>query len=103
MAVENADGIMHIGLVSCGAHKQPFPAPGEFLYTSQLFRRSRAFAVETMDRWFILSAEHGLLSPEEIVSPYDKALSNEPASKRAAGPGASAKSWIIWSQETHRW
>jgi hypothetical protein len=84
MAVEHAPGTLHVGLVSCGAHKQSFPAPAELLYTSKLFRRSRAFAVNTMDRWFILSAKHGLLSPDEIVSPYDKALSNEPASKRVA-------------------
>jgi hypothetical protein len=84
MQVETTPGKLHIGLVSCGAHKQAFPAPAEFLYTSELFRRSRAFALRTMDRWFILSAKHGLLSPEEIVPPYDEALSYQQASKRAA-------------------
>ncbi len=75
---------MRIALVSCVKAKQPYPAPAGELYTSQLFRRLRAYAVENADRWFILSAEHGVLSPDAIVAPYERTLNNMRMQERRA-------------------
>jgi len=63
-----------IALVSCVKQKQGRPAPARDLYISQLFRGMRSYAERNADAWFILSAEHGLLSPGEVVSPYEKTL-----------------------------
>jgi len=63
-----------IALIACAASKLSHRAPAADLYTSQLFRKSQAFARQTCNRWFILSAKHYLLRPEEIVAPYNKTL-----------------------------
>lgn len=75
---------MRIALVSCVKAKQSHPAPAGELYTSQLFRRLRAYAVANADRWFILSAEHGVLSPDAIVAPYERTLNNMRIHERRA-------------------
>jgi hypothetical protein len=65
---------MRVALVSCVKSKRPEPAAAKDLYTSELFRRFRRYAETTADRWYILSAEHGLLDPEQIVAPYERTL-----------------------------
>ena len=44
------------------------------LYDSPWFRKARAYVESTGSRWFILSAEYGLLEPDRIVAPYEKTL-----------------------------
>jgi hypothetical protein len=73
-----------IALVGCARAKRPSPAPAGDLYVSDLFRKSRAYAKHCADRWFILSAEHGLLHPGQVVPPYDRGLKNLSAVERAA-------------------
>jgi hypothetical protein len=41
---------------------------------SALFRKASAYCAREYDTWYILSAEYGLLSPDEIIQPYDKTL-----------------------------
>ena len=65
---------MRVALVSCVKAKLPTPAPAGDLYTSQLFRGLRRYATTHSDRWFILSAEYGLLRPDEVVAPYERTL-----------------------------
>lgn len=60
-----------IGLVSCASTKLSRPAPARELYTSPLFRKASAYAELTCESWYILSAKHGLLHPDEVVEPYD--------------------------------
>jgi hypothetical protein len=60
-----------IALVSCGKRKLQQPSPAKDLYTSTRFRAARKFSESFADDWFILSAKHGLISPDEIVAPYD--------------------------------
>lgn len=69
-----------IGLVACSAGKLDHAAPARDLYTSQLFRKAAAYAAATCDRWYILSAKHGLLAPEDVVEPYDERLPRNPRS-----------------------
>jgi hypothetical protein len=63
-----------VGLVGCAAQKLQRPAPAREIYVSQLFKKASAYAEATCDRWYILSAKHGLISPDEIIEPYDMRL-----------------------------
>lgn len=63
-----------IGLVGCGAQKSAKRCEAREMYTSQLFRFSRAYVEATCDRWFILSAHHGLLEPTTVIAPYNLRL-----------------------------
>ena len=58
-------------LVGCVRSKLPGGAPAKDLYTSHYFAKMRAYAEGTGRPWFILSAEHGLVSPDEWLEPYD--------------------------------
>lgn len=61
-------------LVSCVAGKTSKASPAADLYTSAWFVKARAFVEATGDPWFILSAEHGLLPPEQVIEPYERTL-----------------------------
>jgi hypothetical protein len=70
-----APGSPDVVLVGCVKSKLPFAAPARDLYTSSLFRKSRAYAEATGAEWYILSAEHGLLAPTTVIEPYELRLS----------------------------
>lgn len=63
-----------VGLVGCSMSKLQRPAPARELYTSQLFRKATAYVEWNCDRWYILSAKHGLLHPDHVIEPYDVKL-----------------------------
>jgi hypothetical protein len=65
---------MRLGLVGCVKGKRSASAPARDLYTSPLFLGRRAFVETTCDEWFILSAKHGLVSPDDVLDPYDETL-----------------------------
>jgi hypothetical protein len=65
-----------VGLVGCVKEKRAGSAPAEDLYTSPLFVGRRGFVERTCDEWWILSAEHGLVHPGELVASYDRSLKN---------------------------
>lgn len=67
------DGI-RVGLVGCASQKLQRPAPARELYVSQLFRKASAYAETTCDRWYVLSAKHGLVHPDTVIEPYDMRL-----------------------------
>ena len=73
---------MRVGLVGCVKSKREHPAPACELYTSPLFRGRRRSVEGSCERWFILSALHGLLNPDEIVEPYNLAMSEVPRPER---------------------
>jgi len=73
---------MRIGLVGCVKSKQSTARPAKDLYTSALFRGRRAWVEKSCERWFVLSAEHGLLGPDEIIAPYDVSLKAAHPSQR---------------------
>lgn len=75
---------MKIALVGCGKSKLTRAAPAAELYTGSLFRASRAYAEAAFDRWFILSAKHGLLTPDEGVEPYDLSITQLNSDERSA-------------------
>lgn len=82
-----ATAMMTIALIACAASKLSHPAPAADLYTSQLFRKSQAFARQTRKHWFVLSAKHELLRPEEVVDPYEQTLNTMPRADREAWAG----------------
>lgn len=73
-----------IALVACSAQKLEHAAPARELYTGALFKAARAYAEATCDGWAILSAQHGLVSPDTVLDPYDLALASLPREGRDA-------------------
>lgn len=83
-----------VALVQCVKTKRPSPAPACDLYTSPLFLGMRAYAESVADRWFILSAKHGLLEPTDITAPYEQTLNGAPARDRRAWASDVARALI---------
>jgi len=64
-------------LVGCTKTKREYPAEARDLYDeSPLFRKRRCVARLRGDWWGILSAEHGLVRPENWLEPYDTYIGN---------------------------
>ena len=63
-----------IGLVGCVKKKLDVDAPAKDLYISTLFRGRRRYVEQSCDEWWILSAEHGVVDPEQVLAPYDVTL-----------------------------
>ena len=73
-------------LVSCSKSKRSASAAAKDLYVSPTFSKAKAYVERTGAPWFILSAEHGLVDPEDLIEPYDLRLSDtDPSLQRAWG------------------
>jgi len=70
----DAPGRALIGLVGCVKKKVDRISPARDLYVSALFLGRRTAVEGRADRWFILSAEHGLLEPDQRIAPYETSL-----------------------------
>ena len=68
---------MKIGLVGCVKTKRTTGALARDLYTSTLFAGRRRYVEESSDRWFVLSALHGLVRDDEWLEPYDETLNDQ--------------------------
>lgn len=66
-----------IVLVACVKSKRSETAKAKDLYTSTLFRKERNYAESTGLPWYILSAEYGLVDPEQEIAPYERNLGDE--------------------------
>jgi alkanesulfonate monooxygenase SsuD/methylene tetrahydromethanopterin reductase-like flavin-dependent oxidoreductase (luciferase family) len=75
---------VRVALVSCVKSKRSEPSAARDLYVSALFQKSRAWAERHCDGWYVLSAEHGLLSPDQRVAPYEKTLDRARRKERRA-------------------
>jgi hypothetical protein len=69
-------------LLGCVKLKASSPQQAKDLYVSNLFRKRRGYADQRGLPWFVLSAEHGLLRPDDLVAPYDVELKAQPVSYR---------------------
>lgn len=58
-------------VIGCGRHKKKKPTLAKDLYTSDRFKRSKSIASNVGSSFFVLSAKHGLLQPDQLVEPYD--------------------------------
>lgn len=63
-----------IALVSCVSKKQNAPTKARDQYISDWFKKAREYVEGNYDAWYILSAEYGLLFPDQLISPYNKSL-----------------------------
>lgn len=75
---------MRVGLVGCVKTKLDHAAPAGELYTSPLFRYRKAYVERTCDRWYVLSAKHGLMEPSVVTKPYEQTLVGAPAAVKKA-------------------
>jgi hypothetical protein len=70
-------------LIACASQKQAAAAPAQDLYQSELFRKSVGWMHrQNFDEWFILSAKHGLVKPEQILESYNSTLNTMKADAR---------------------
>jgi hypothetical protein len=61
-------------LISCVSQKRTTPARARDLYVSSWFLKARDYVGTTRSPWFILSAEYGLVPPDQILAPYERTL-----------------------------
>jgi len=73
-----------IGLVACSSRKRPGTHPARDLYNSALFMKSKAWVTAHCKAWYILSAQYGLLQPDQLVASYDLTLSRLTTDDRRA-------------------
>src|SRR6266851_2825565 len=71
-----------VALVSCASKKSELTFNAEALYASDLFQKASRLASSITTSWYILSAKHGLLEPQEVIEPYDVTLNTLPKEQR---------------------
>jgi cytoplasmic iron level regulating protein YaaA (DUF328/UPF0246 family) len=71
-----------VALVACVKSKHAESAPAAELYQSAWFRKARAYAEQEADAWYILSAKYGVVSPNEVIEPYNESLYDASAGER---------------------
>lgn len=82
---QEMSGTKRIGLVSCSKAKLSAAAPAIDLYgASDLFRKATQYCSKHLDAWYVLSAEHGLVMPDQVLEPYDLTLKQLTTSERRA-------------------
>jgi hypothetical protein len=84
-------------LLGCVKLKRETPSRARDLYVSPLWQGRRAYAEASGLPWLILSAEHGLVGPDDPLEPYDRALTQLSAAAR--------RSWgaAVVAQLVHRY
>lgn len=76
--------VERIALVSCVKTKAERACQAEDLYTSAWFKKARSLIERNGLKWFILSAEHGLVDPKTVIAPYEKSLNRMGIAERNA-------------------
>jgi hypothetical protein len=71
-------------LVSCVSQKRSQMCAARDLYVSDLFCKARRYAEASGCPWYILSAEYGLVSPDQVVAPYERTLNKMGVADRRA-------------------
>lgn len=77
-------------LLGAGGPRVAVPAPAREMSRDERFQMARARAQQRGARWFVLSSEHGLLRPQEWLSPEQRDLGDQDAAHRAAWAG-----WVV--------
>lgn len=71
-----------VGLISCGKSKVDFKTESKNLYIGDLFKKARNYVEKAHSEWFILSALHGLVKPNDFISPYEYTLNGKSKSDK---------------------
>lgn len=66
-------------IVACGEKKLPYPTKAKNLYQGSYFTACFNYAKEMSDSIYIISAKHGLIKPDEVISPYNLRINDEEA------------------------
>jgi hypothetical protein len=74
---------------SSGGHAAG-PMPVARLFESPHFAAARDEAIRSGHPWFVLSAKHGLLDPDDVVGPFDVQIGD-----RASGYRATWGEWVV--------
>jgi len=69
-------------LIACVSQKLDHRAAAADLYRSDWFRKARTYVEEMGERWYVLSAVHGLVEPTKHLAPYDATLRDLTAAER---------------------
>jgi len=80
----SASTSVDVMLVGCVKKKRETARPAKDLYCSALWAKRRAYVEASGVRWFILSAEHGLVDPDTLLQPYDTTLKTMSSAERRA-------------------
>ena len=68
-----------IALISCTSSKKDYVCEAKELYSKSLaFRLEYEIAGKIAEKVYILSAKHGLVSPDTVLAPYNYTLINKP-------------------------
>lgn len=88
-----ADPPLSLIIIGCVKCKQDRPAPAAEMYTSDLWKKRRAYAEAAGVPWLIVSAKYGILRPDEVIEPYDKALTDLTPEERKEWDKVLFKTW----------
>lgn len=91
-----------VHLVSCVSRKRDHRLAAKDLYISDWFVKARAYVEQAGDEWFILSAEHGLVSPEAVIDPYERTLNTMRIADRRAWGSKVLKQLLLKLQGVDR-
>jgi len=78
-------------LIACSAAKLDHPAPAAELYTGQAFKLAKAAAAAAGADILILSALHGVVRPDQVIAPYNRALAAMNTQQRKVWAGMVAQ------------
>jgi hypothetical protein len=73
-----------IYLVSCVSRKLGIAAPTREFYVSPWFMAVRQYVEAAGDPWYVLSAQYGLVTPAQVLAPYDETLNKMKITERRA-------------------
>lgn len=79
-----ARAVRPLYLVGCVKTKGPKAVAAADLYTSDWFLKARGYVEALGVDWRILSAEHGLVMPGQMVAPYERTLALMSSAERDA-------------------
>src|SRR5688500_10333719 len=71
-------------LISCVSQKRNQVCAARDLYTSVWFRKARRYVERSGCSWFVLSAEYGLVPPDQVIAPYERTLKSAGITDRRA-------------------
>ena len=60
-----------IFIINCSKEKLNYPIKASDMYCSERFILSKKIAKKQGNKWYVLSAKYGLISPDTIIEPYD--------------------------------
>lgn len=78
--MHSAGSTMYV--ISCVSQKRDQPYSACDMYVSDLFSKARRYAEVSGYRWFIFSAEYGLVAPDQVIAPYERMLNRMGVAQR---------------------